>query len=354
MYLSQLDTPALYLDLDVFERNQKKLIDFLKEVGIAFRPHYKSTRCTTIAHMQIAAGAKGICCAKPDEAWDLAHAGIEDILIANQVMSRDKIAKVAALAGCCRLGVCVDDLDNIEALSAAVTALGTKLYVLVEYNVGANRCGANSFEEFHALAQKVINSPGLEFEGIQAYAGQLSHQKDYQIRKTTSAQVEQLLKNLIVYLGERGISVKEVSGVSTGSLGFRTKDSVYTEVQAGSYVFMDAAYNALNLKFENSLFVLSTVMKVTDEWIVVDTGRKSVSVDQAMPYIPGYENSPQMKVSEEHTKFPSSIMETEIGAKIPWIPGHCCTTMNLHDYIYFVRQGKVVDRVLITSRGHSR
>lgn len=353
MMLSQLETPALYLDVDAFDRNQKKMADRLRKYNIDMFPHYKSAKCTTIAHMQLAAGAKGITCAKTDEAWDLAHSGVENILIANQVVGLEKIARVASLAGCCHLTVCVDDEKNIADLSAAASVQGTVINCLVECNIGADRCGVNRKEEVLALAKKIIDSPGLEFDGIQAYAGQISHELDYTIREQVSIEIENHLKDVISYLKENGISVDRVTGVSTGSVQFREADTVYTDVQVGSYAFMDVSYGKLDLEYENALFVLSTVMKVNEKFVIVDTGRKSVSVDEAMPQIPGC-NCEELNVSEEHIKFPVHTLNAKVGDKIPIIPGHSCTTMNLHDYIYFVRDDKIIDRVRITSRGRSR
>lgn len=352
MKVSQIKTPALYLDLDSFDRNHKRMVDTLNRYGLDMLPHYKSSKCTTIAHMQIAAGAKGITCSKTDEAWDLANSGVENILIANQVTDLEKISRIADLARCCNLTVCVDDKKNIENLSAAASLHGTIINCLVECNVGANRCGVDSKEEALILAKKISQSPGLKFDGIQAYAGQISHQCDYEVRKRVSSEVEDYLKDLITYFLGNQVLVNRISGVSTGSIEFRDHNTVYTEVQVGSYAFMDAAYGKLGLEYENSLFVLSTVMKVNQDFIILDTGRKSVSLDQAMPQIPGC-NSELTKVSEEHIKLPSNAIDAKVGDKIPLIPGHCCTTMNLHEYIYFVRGDRVVDRVHITSRGRS-
>lgn len=352
MKLPQLETPALYLDLDAFDRNQEKMMDRLNKYNLDMFPHYKSAKCTTIAHMQIAAGAKGISCAKTDEAWDLAHSGVENILIANQVISLEKISRVASLAGCCHLTVCVDDAKNIEDLSAAASLHGTVIHCLVECNVGADRCGVNSKEEVLTLAKKIIESPGLTFEGIQAYAGQISHEIDYKIREKVSMEKEKYLKSVIAFLKENEISVNRVTGVSTGSVQFRDADTVFTDVQVGSYAFMDASYGKLELEYEHSLFVLSTVMEVNEKFVIMDTGRKSIAVDQAMTEIPGCDCE-QISVSEEHTKLPVDVLKAKIGDKIPMIPGHCCTTMNLHDYIYFVRGDKIIDRVDITSRGRS-
>ena len=352
MKLHQLETPALYLDLDAFNRNQKKMLNNLRKYGLQMLPHYKSTKCTTIAHMQILAGAIGICCAKTDEAWDLAHAGIENILIANQVIDKDKILRVASIAKFCNLTICVDDKKNISDLSEVTTFQNTIINCLVECNVGANRCGVNSKEEALSLAKQIIESPGLNFVGIQAYAGHLSHQSDYDQRKSESDKVEKYLSDLIAYFEVNQIPVDRVSGVSTGTVDFINSETVYTEVQVGSYSYMDVSYGKLNLDYENSLFVLSTVMKVNEDFIILDTGRKSISVDQAMPQIKGIV-SEEIKVSEEHTKIPTSVFKSIVGDKVSLIPGHGCTTMNLHDHIYFIRDSKVVDRVQINSRGRS-
>lgn len=349
----QIETPALVLDLDVFERNQKKMLNKLNKYGLKMLPHYKSTKCTTLAHMQILAGATGICCAKVDEAWDLAQSGIENILIANQIVDEDKILKVASLSKICNLSICVDDEENIMDLSAAATFKNTVINCLVECNVGANRCGVNTKEEALHLAKLIIELPGLNFVGIQAYAGQLSHQADYNIRNIESEKVENYLHELILYFESNKIIVNRLSGVSTGTVDFKKTETVYTEVQVGSYSYMDISYGKLNLDFENSLFVLSTVMKINSDFIIFDAGSKSIGVDQAMPQINGIE-SKEIKVSEEHTKIPASDINLKVGEKVFIIPGHSCTTMNLHDFVYFIRGDKVVDRVYITSRGRSK
>lgn len=352
MRLAQLETPALILDLDIFEENIKVMKNFLEPTGLALRPHYKSHKCTAVAHRQIAAGAKGITCAKLGEAEDLANSGIEDILIANQIVQPSKIARVAYLAGCCRLTVCVDNTDNIHALERAASEQGATIHCLVEFEVGMNRCGVDTFEKFYELAELIGKCPHLVFEGIQAYAGQLSHEADYEIRKAEVEKIEQRLAELRGYIEQRGLHVKEVSGVSTGTVEFRKKGSVYTEIQAGSYIFMDAAYNSLKLYFKNSLFVLTTVISKNSNLIVTDAGKKSVSIDQAMPV---FKEFPQLPVdmSEEHIAVSVTDHNITLGDKLMLIPGHCCTTINLHDHLYLVRSGKVEDKIPVTSRGNS-
>ena len=349
MLESKITTPALMLDMDAFEKNMKGLQAFADSLGIALRPHYKSHKCTAIAHLQIKNGAKGLCCAKLGEAEDLVAAGIEDVLLANQVVDRAKIARVAALADCCRFTICVDHAENVDNLNAAAAVQGSTIHCLVEYNIGMNRCGVHTHEDFYALAKRIHQAPNLKFEGIQAYAGQLSHMEDFGNRKTDTDKYEEDLAALKKYVEDRGIPVKEVSGVSTGTVHLRPKKSVYTEIQAGSYIFMDVAYNALDLDFENALFVLTSILSINNGRIITDCGVKGVSSDQKMPSMLEYPEAP-VKLSEEHCSFPAESKHA-INDRLHLIPGHCCTTVNLHDTIYFVRNGKVEDRVPVTSRG---
>ena len=351
MTIDWIETPALILDMDICEENIRTMKGFLEEKKYALRPHYKSHKSPYIAHLQIREGAKGICCAKLSEAEDLVFSGIQDVLIANQITDRSKIARLAYLAGCCRLTVCVDRADNVAALEAAAKLQGTTIHCLVEYEVGMNRCGVNTPQEFLALAKQIDASPHLVFDGIQAYAGNLSHEENYENRKLGSEKVERSLRELKEYVEQNGLAVKEISGTSTGTLEFRHQDSVFTEIQAGSYLFMDAAYNALKLKFKSALFLLTQVISINSNWVIVDGGMKSISVDQYKPVFRDYPDLP-VRVSEEHSKMPNPG-GVKMGDRLMMIPGHCCTTFNLHNYCYLVHNGKVVDRIPIISRGKS-
>ena len=353
MRIEQIETPALILDLDILEHNMDAMDKLLEGSNARLRPHYKSNKCTAIAHMQMRRGAKGITCAKLSEAEDLVLAGIPDVLIANQITEQSKIARLAYLAGCCRMTVCVDSLPNIDDLQKAAAFQNTLIHCLVEYDIGMNRCGVHTKEEFEALAQHIMSCPNLSFDGIQAYAGNLAHEEDPSNRETESAKVEEKLNSLKIYLEEKGIPVKEVSGVSTGTVEFHIKDTVYTEVQPGSYLFMDAAYRAVGVNFEHSLFVLATVISRSNDAVITDAGLKSVSVDQRPPRFMGYEEY-DADMSEEHCAIDGKDLPQKVGDRMFLIPSHCCTTVNLYDDVYFVRKGQVIDRVPITGRGHSR
>ena len=351
MKLSELETPALILDLDVMEQNMAKMDSLLAGTQMRLRPHYKSNKCPAIAHLQLAAGAKGICCSKLSEAEDLAFSGIEDILIANQIADRGKIARLASLSRCCRLTVCVDNAENIQDLQNACALQDAQLHCLIEYEIGMNRCGVSEPAQVLALAEQLSACPNLTYDGIQAYAGNLAHEEDAAVRQRKSDEVEQRLRELKAYLIEHGKPAREFSGTSTGTVAMRQKQTVYTEVQAGSYLFMDMAYRKVGAPFSHSLFVLASVMDKRDDAVITDAGAKSVSVDQKTPAFFGYEDLP-VEMSEEHSAVYAPL-PLRVGDRMKLIPGHCCTTINLHDWLYFVRGDKVVDRVPIVGRGHS-
>lgn len=354
MRVEQLETPALVLDLNAMEENIREMRRLLTGTGIALRPHYKSHKCVELARRQIAEGAKGITCAKLGEAEDLVQAGIGDVLIANQIVDPAKIARLASLAKCCRLTVCVDDPDNVRNLSEAAVRAGATIHCLVEYDVGMRRCGARTQEEFLALARAVEASQGLTFDGIQAYAGNLSHEEDRDARERESEVVERKLRSLIAFLNEHGVAAREVSGVSTGTVEFKRRGGVYTEIQAGSYLFMDAAYARLSPGFQHALFIYATVVSTAGGRVITDAGMKSCSIDQGNPV---YEAFPDalVSMSEEHAAFDANPEKPcRVGDVLIAIPGHGCTTVNLHDRITLVRGGEVEGFLPVTSRGKSR
>ncbi|MCR4712499.1 MAG: DSD1 family PLP-dependent enzyme [Clostridia bacterium] len=358
MKVNQIPTPALILDLEAAERNQKKMMAFIAPRNLALRPHYKSHKSTMIAHMQLAGGAKGITCAKLSEAEDLILSGIPDVLIGNQVVDPAKIMRLAELAGYCHLAVCVDTEENIAALGRAAAFCDTTIYCLPEYDVGMKRCGVATHEEVLRLAEEILRTPHLAFMGIQAYAGNLAHECDPERRKTESLKVEADLRELLAKLAMAGIRVPEVSGLSTGTVELRPLDTVYTEAQTGTYLFMDAAYRKVGAGFEHALFMLTQVVSADDTHIVTDAGMKSLGVDQGAPLFCDYPKA-RVDMSEEHCAayFEDGAKPQEMkkaGDKICLIPGHCCTTINLHDFIYLVKGDEVVGRIPVTSRGKSQ
>ena len=349
MNINNIETPALIVDKKILLENMRAMNDLVAETNLKLRPHYKSHKCSDLAQLQIANGAKGMTCAKLSEAIDLCDCGIEDILIANQITDSKKIRRLADLAGSCRLTVCVDDKNNVKELSKNAKNSGTTIHCLVEFEIGMKRCGVDTKEEVLELIREIEKSDNLVFDGIQAYAGHASHMVDMEERKTVTYSNFEKLKELLDFLKQNDVRVNVVSGGSTGTAKLKV-DSVYNELQAGSYLFMDYTYAELDLPFKNSLFVLSTVVSRKGDLTVVDAGVKTCSVDQGMPGI--CDNAvKEIVASEEHFQLHGLSKPLNIGDKLKLIPGHCCSTVNLHDKIYLIEDDKVVGRLLITARG---
>jgi len=358
MTIHTLPTPALLLEASVFQANRKAMSDLLRGTSLALRPHYKSHKCAAIAHMQMADGAVGMTCAKLDEALDLADAGIEDILIANQIADPVKIRRGASLAGDCRLTVLVDCAGNVDAWEKAAAEAGTTVHCLVEYEIGMQRCGVTAPAEAAALAERIAGCPHLRFDGIQAYAGHVSHMESAEERLRHTRENGEKIRALLAMLASAGVPAKTVSGGSTGTAAIKAMEGLYTELQAGSYLFMDATYRNLGLPFGNALTVLSTVVSAREGLIVADAGVKSCGVDQGMPAPVGM-TVEKIVASEEHFQLHGAVLHTpdrmlSVGDRLRFIPGHCCSTVNLHDRIYLVDGDRVLDRLQITARGGCR
>ena len=357
MLLSQLPTPSLVLDGMKFSKNLKTMSSLLEGTGVSLRPHYKSNKCSAIAHRQIESGAKGMTCAKLSEAEDLITSGITDVLIANQIVDSSKIRRMAELAGMCRLTVCSDSADNLRELSKAAVYAGTTLHVLIEYEIGMGRCGVTDPDVFVALAELAASLPGIRFDGIQAYAGHASHIIDGEERLACAEKSLGMLNGLRKKLAEKNIPVETISGGSTGtSLIVSKLRGVYTELQAGSYIFMDSTYEKLGLPFENSLFVVSTVVSQRPGLTVLDVGAKGLGADQDLPFCLTPEGrkirTNGVELNEEHLKLFGQT-GLSVGDRVLVVPGHCCTTVNLYDFIYVFEGSDVVDRLAVTARGKS-
>ena len=359
MPLSEVDTPCLILELDAFERNLKRLPDSLAGRNIQLRPHAKSHKSPDIAKRQIALGAVGVCCQKVSEAEAMVDGGISDILIANEVVGAAKLKSLAALAKRATLKVCVDDAGNVHDLDAAARAAGVTLDVLVEVDVGAHRCGVAPGAPAAALGKTVAACRNLHFAGLQAYQGAAQHVRKVAERRDAIAQAVDDVRRTQQLLREAGVPCDYVTGAGTGSYMFEATSSVYKELQAGSYVFMDADYARNEWtesgipQFEHSLFVWTTVMSATMPGrVVVDAGLKASSVDSGMPRVADYADVEYLKASDEHGVIAlNGATCFKVGDKLKLIPGHCDPTVNLYDWYVCVRNGVVEALWPITARG---
>jgi D-serine deaminase-like pyridoxal phosphate-dependent protein len=357
--LQELDTPSLILDLDAFERNLQRLSDSLAGRKVAVRPHAKSHKCPQIALRQIALGAVGVCCQKVSEAEAMVQGGVRDVLIANEVVGTVKVKRVAALAKQARVAVCADDQGNISALDAAAREFDVHLDVLVEVNVGANRCGVEAGPPAVALARQIANCANLRFAGLQAYQGAAQHIRKVEERRAAIEAAVANIKTTTALLSEAGISCEKVTGAGTGTYLFEAVSGVYHEIQPGSYIFMDVDYARNDWtesgipRFEHSLFVWTTVMsRPSAERAIVDAGLKASSVDSGMPRVAANDGVEYLKASDEHGVLRlHGARGYAVGDKLKLIPGHCDPTVNLYDYFVGVREGRVEAVWPITARG---
>lgn len=348
----ELDTPALLIDLDALERNISRMAAFFATVPTNLRPHFKTHKCPEIARRQIAAGARGVTCAKVGEAEALVAGGVDDVLIANQVVGPLKIARLVELVRQAKITVAVDDPSNVEALGAAASAAGVEIGALVEVNVGMNRCGVEPGEPALALARVVRETKGLAFRGVMGYEGHTVMIPDAAAREAACLKAMKLLTDTKDYIEAAGIPVAVVSGGGTGTHNISGRLPDMTEIQAGSYVTMDGKYASVGLDFEQALTVLASVIsRPTATRAVLDCGLKAVTPEFGTPQFKAVEGATLAKLSEEHSIADVADADLRPGQKVEIVPSHGCTTINLHDRFHVLRDGVVVDVWEIAGRG---
>ncbi|MDE0316792.1 MAG: DSD1 family PLP-dependent enzyme [Candidatus Poribacteria bacterium] len=357
---TELDTPALLIDLDKMEANIQKMADYFNNVSAELRPHLKTHKTPIIAHKQIEAGAIGITCAKLGEAEAVIHAGIRDVLIANQIVSPHKIARLINLAKHSEIMVAVDNAHNVQDISEAAKAKGVTIRVLVEVNIGMDRCGVEPGQPTLVLARQICQSPNLKFEGLMGYEGHTVAKPDRTERETATRESMQRLIETKHFLEKHGIDVSIMSGGGTGTFDITGSISEMTEVQAGSYVFMDSTYRnvqGVGEKFDNALSVLATVVsRPEQDRIIVDTGLKVLTKEFGIPQPIGIPGLEMTGLSEEHGKMMVSNGDVSLtpGDKLEILPTHCCTNVNLHDRFFGIRDEIVESVWEITARGKSQ
>jgi 3-hydroxy-D-aspartate aldolase len=353
--LEEVDTPALILDLDVFENNLSVLSESLRGKRVRVRPHAKTHKCPEIAKRQLAAGAVGVCCQKVSEAEALLEGGIEDILISNEVVGAPKIARLAELCRHARIGVCVDNAENLRQIENS----GAKLDVYVELELGMGRCGIAPGEPAAALARGIARSSHLRFGGLQAYHGRAQHLRTMEERRATIADASRKVLLTKSILEKSGVSCPIVTGAGSGTFMFEVESGAWDEIQPGSYIFMDADYarnewSAQLPRFQHALFVLCTAMsRPSPEIAIVDAGLKASSVDSGMPGVWKRPGLAYIKASDEHGVLQASpgAAVPALGEKLLLVPGHCDPTVNLYDWYVCVRRGVVEALWPITARG---
>ena len=357
----EIDTPALIVQLDAFEYNLDHMAALLAPTGVKLRAHAKTHKSPVIAKLQMARGAVGQCVQKVAEAEILAWGGIPDILVSNEVVGPAKLARLCALSGIAKVALCVDDGAQIAAIETAAADAGVRMSVLVEIDVGAGRAGIDAGPEAVALARRIAASKHLMFGGLQAYQGSAQHKRTVGERRTLIGAAIDASRRTVEQLKQQGLDCPIVGGAGTGSFQIEASSGVYTEMQAGSYVFMDADY-ARNLDengapvstFRHSLFVLATVMSASRPGVaVLDAGHKAVSIDSGMPTVWQRPDIRYVSASDEHGKLEvgSETAAPKLGEKLRLVPGHCDPTVDRFDWYVGVRNGRVECLWPVAARG---
>lgn len=358
-----IDTPAGVVDLDAMERNLDRMAAFAAQHGIKLRPHAKMHKSATLAKLQMARGAVGVCVQKTSEAEALAALGVNNIYISNEVVSPFKLKRVVTLArelealgG--QLAIAVDSLEGVHRLAEATRGQHISLRVFIEIDVGQGRCGVAPGTAAVALAEEIAHHRELQFGGLQAYHGRAQHLRLLAERQQAIAQVIKDVQVTKAALEAAGHPVPLVTGAGSGTFSLEAASGVYGELQAGSYLFMDRDYagneqDPAQPRFEHALFVKSQVISVSASHAVIDAGHKSHAIDSGLPAVHGlaleYANG-----GDEHGILRGAVLPA-LGDIVWLIPGHCDPTVNLHDHLLGVRgglaHGKVEQIIKVDSRG---
>jgi 3-hydroxy-D-aspartate aldolase len=346
---AKLATPALVVDLDVLERNIAAMAVHAHKHGIALRPHAKTHKSVEIAKLQIGAGALGICCAKLGEAEALAEGGIDSILLTSPVVTERGIARLMALNG--RIGELMAVCDNATVatrLADAAQACGKPLKVVVDIDPGLGRTGIRPGDGALALVEQVAGSKSLIYAGLQCYAGQVQHMESPNERRDKSLSAMKELGGLRDQLKARGHSPQIISGGGTGTFDIDPDAHVLSELQVGSYVFMDRQYNDVwekpgdRVPFETSLFVQTTVISANrDGLATTDAGFKAFATDTGVPVIASGapDGASYFFFGDEQGGiiYDSSKGKLAPGDVITCVVPHCDPTVNLYDRYHVVR-----------------
>lgn len=361
---AKLQTPALVLDLDIFERNVARMVEHAKKSNIGLRPHAKTHKSVEIARRQLAAGANGICCAKLGEAEALAAGGIDSILLTSPVVTEAGIARLMTLNTTMReLIVVTDNADVASRLDAAAQAAGKKLKILVDIDPGMSRTGIRATLA-PALVDQVTKAPGLEWLGLQCYAGQVQHMESPNERRAASLNALKELGDLRDTLAKSGHVPKILSGGGTGTFDIDPDARVLTELQVGSYVFMDKQYNDVwektgdRLPFETSLFVQTTVISANRPGLATtDAGLKSFATDAGPPFLASGapEGAAYFFFGDEQggISYPKDGKLMKPGDVVACVVPHCDPTVNLYDRFHCVRGDTLEAIWRVDGRGRS-
>ena len=364
--LPPIDTPALLIDLDIVDRNLERMQQQANKYSVALRPHIKTHKIPELALLQMRLGACGISAAKVSEAEVMAAAGIKNIFVANQIVTREKLLRLAALSKEVNISIGLDSVAAARKLSDVFAASGLSIEYLIEINSGLNRCGVLPGKEAVELFQTVDTLPSLRFKGIFTHAGQVYGADSLSKVKEVSCHESTIMAETAQAFAEVGTSPDLVSVGSTPTMKVWQGHEAVNEIRPGNYIFHDAIQVSLGAATleECALSIVATVISRPEkERAVLDGGSKAFGLDKGAhgkEMLPGFgmvlgKNAVLARLSEEHgimTLDPT--VDLGIGDKVRIIPNHACAVMNLFDHAYGLRDGKVVEEFKIAARGKSQ
>ncbi|HET6781755.1 MAG TPA: alanine racemase [bacterium] len=367
MMLADLDTPILLVDLPRMERNIHTMAAFARDAGVELRPHVKTHKIPALAHLQLAAGARGVTVAKVGEAEVMADAGITDILVCYPILGEEKLERLAHLARHARIAVAVDSFEAARQLSEAAGRYGVHFELLLEVDSGLNRCGLPPGDPVVDLAKQVLRLDGLEISGVCTHAG-------HAIRAGTQNERDAIARHegdSVVFTRDRlkaaGIRIREVSVGSSATVRVSGRVPGVTEIRPGTYIFNDYMQTTAGACSEDdcALTVLSTVVsRPSPDRVILDAGSKCLSSDfhrltermSGYGYIKGSRGTLVSRLSEEHgvVQLSDGDPPLAIGDRVEIIPNHACAALNLWDDLHGVRNGEVETVWPVLARGKVR
>jgi 3-hydroxy-D-aspartate aldolase len=359
-----LNTPVLVLDREALERNIAAMAAFARRQGMALRPHAKTHKSVDIARLQMKAGAVGVCCAKLGEAEALGDGGISNILITSPVVTPQAMSRLADLhTRVSELAVVADNPENVAALAVFVRDAGKPLSMVVDIDPGIRRTGVSSPKAAVQLAQQIAKDPALRFAGVQFYCGVQQHMEAYADRRAAIEDRTAYLQTVLDALRAVDLPPDVVTGGGTGTHQIDASLGVLTELQVGSYVFMDRQYNDCDLRgdgaapFETALFVDARVISANHaSMATIDAGFKALSTDGGLPTV--IDGAPTTAMfafmGDEHGALIAPEHAFRLGDLVTLTVPHCDPTVNLYDAYHVVKDGTLIDIWPITARGASR
>lgn len=357
LHKTELDTPFLWVDLDTLEKNIAEMASYMRAAGVNWRPHFKGIKTPAIAHMLLRAGAIGLTCAKLGEAEVLAASGVQDILIANQLVGGRKYTRLAHLARTTDVKVAVDSTATLNELNQAAASAGVEIGLVIEVNTGMDRSGVLPGAPVLALAQAIGEYSGLRLRGLMTWEGHTLTIADEAAKRRAIAIAIDLLRESVDLCREAGIPIEIVSCGGSGTFAITALEDGITEIQAGGAIFNDVTYTSWHVATQQALFVHSVVIsRPAENRVIIDAGFKTLPrwTNPAQPI--GISGVVNMVMSAEHgiitLEQPNDVIA--VGDRYDFVVGYGDSTVFLHDNLYALRNDVVEAVWPISARGKLR